>query len=234
MKVKRPKDFWAGLMFVASGLFFTICAAENYQMGTAVRMGPAYFPAVLGGLLAVLGAIILLWRQSAPEQPAATDFASSIGGPFTLTASNGKPYSSSKLSGKPAAIFFGFTHCPDVCPTTLARLTRLRRQLGKGEDALSIVFISVDPERDTPAEVDNYMKLYDSPVIGLTGSPAQIEQVKKQFGIYSRKAPQPGGGYSVDHTATVILLDRNGQFTATLSPEEGDQVALEKLKRITA
>jgi protein SCO1/2 len=78
------------------------------------------------------------------------------------------------------------------------------------------------------------MSLYDSPVIGLTGTQAQIEQVKKQFGIYSRKVEQPGGGYSVDHTAAVILTDRNGQFVATLSPEEGDQVALEKLKRITA
>jgi len=92
----------------------------------------------------------------------------------------------------------------------------------------------VDPERDTPAEVDNYMKLYNSPVIGLTGTPAQIEQVKKQFGVYSRKVEQPGGGYSVDHTATVILLDRNGQFSSTLSTEEGNEVALDKLRRITA
>ena len=186
------------------------------------------------GLVAA-GLVVLLWQASKPEQPAFSQTSmATIGGPFNLTASTGKPFSSAQLNGKPAAIFFGFTHCPDVCPTTLARLTRLRRQLGKGEDALSIVFISVDPERDTPAEVDNYMKLYDSPVIGLTGSPAQIEQVKKQFGIYSRKAPQPGGGYSVDHTATVILLDRNGQFSSTLSPEEGNQVALDKLKRITA
>ena len=157
-----------------------------------------------------------------------------IGGPFTLTGSDGQPFASNRLNGKPAAIFFGFTHCPDVCPTTLARLTRLRRQLGQGDDAFSVVFISVDPERDTPAEVGNYMSLFNSPVIGLTGTPAQIEQVKKQFGIYSRKVEQPGGSYSVDHTASVILLDKNGQFVATLSPEEGDQVALEKLKRITA
>ncbi len=113
-------------------------------------------------------------------------------------------------------------------------MARLRRQLGQGDDALSIVFVSVDPERDTPAEVANYMSVYETPIIGLTGKPAQIEQVKKQFGIYSRKVEQPGGGYSVDHTASVILLDRNGQFVATLSPEEGDQVALDKLRRITA
>lgn len=188
----------------------------------------------LAGIFA-LAAIVLLWRQSAPEHPVATDFASSFGGPFTLTASDGTAFPSSKLNGKPAAIFFGFTHCPDVCPTTLARLTKLRRQLGKGDDALSIVFVSVDPERDTPAEIGNYLKLFDTPVIGLTGTQAQLNQVKKQYGIYSRKVEQPGGaGYSVDHTATVILIDGSGQFVATLSPEENDQVALEKLKRITA
>ena len=188
---------------------------------------------VLVGLVAT-GVIVLLWKSAEPEQGVVQTSMATIGGPFTLTASTGKPFSSAELNGKPAAVFFGFTHCPDVCPTTLARLTKLRRELGKGDGALSIVFISVDPERDTPAEVDTYMKLYDSPVIGLTGTPAQIEQVKKQFGIYSRKVEQPGGSYSVDHTATVILLDRNGQFSSTLSPEEGNQVALDKLKRIAA
>lgn len=187
---------------------------------------------VMVGIVAA-GIVVLLWRQSEPQQVSSTPLGS-IGGPFTLTGSDGQPFASSRLNGRPAALFFGFTHCPDVCPTTLARLTRLRQQLGKGDDALSIVFVSVDPERDTPAEVDNYMKLYDSPVIGLTGTPAQLEIVKKQFGIYSRKVEQPDGSYSVDHTASVILLDRNGQFVATISPEEGDQVALDKLRRITA
>ena len=187
---------------------------------------------VIVGLVAI-GMVVLIWRQSEPEQVASTPLGT-IGGPFTLAGTDGQPFASSKLSGRPAAMFFGFTHCPDVCPTTLARLARLRKQLGQGDDALSIVFVSVDPERDTPAEVGNYLKLFNTPVVGLTGSPAQVEQVKKQFGIYSRKVEQPGGGYSVDHTAAVILLDKNGQFVATLSPEEGDQVALEKLKRITA
>ena len=187
---------------------------------------------LLVGIVA-LGMVVLIWRQSQPQQPESTALGT-IGGPFTLTGVDGKPFASSRLNGKPAAVFFGFTHCPDVCPTTLARLAKLRRQLGQGDDALSIVFVTVDPERDTPREVGNYLQLFDTPVVGLTGTPAQIEQVKKQFGIYSRKVEQPGGGYSVDHTAAVILLDRNGQFVATISPEEGDQVALEKLKRISA
>ena len=186
---------------------------------------------LLVGAVAV-GMVVFLWRQSEPQQAESTALGT-IGGPFTLTGTDGKPFASSKLNGKPAAVFFGFTHCPDVCPTTLARLARLRRQLGQGDDALSIVFVSVDPERDTPAEIGNYLQLFETPVVGLTGTPAQIESVKKQFGVYSRKVEQPGGGYSVDHTAAVILLDKQGQFVATLSPEEGDPVALEKLKRIT-
>src|SRR5688500_5862480 len=102
---------------------------------------------VLVGIVAI-GGILLALRPAPPtsrETPLAT-----IGGPFTLTGSDGKPFSSSRLTGKPAAIFFGFTHCPDVCPTTLARLVQLRRQLGKGNDAMAIVFITVDPERDGP------------------------------------------------------------------------------------
>ncbi|HEU0310411.1 MAG TPA: SCO family protein [Sphingomicrobium sp.] len=187
---------------------------------------------VVVGLVAA-GMVVLLWKHSTPDQPAFSETSiGTFGGPFTLTASDGKPFSSNQLNGRPAAVFFGFTHCPDVCPTTLARLVKLRRELGKGNEALSIVFISVDPERDTPAEVDNYLKLFETPLVGLTGTPSQIDQVKKQFGIYSRKVEQPGGGYSVDHTASVILLDRNGQFVATLSPEEGDAVALDKLRRI--
>lgn len=185
------------------------------------------------GLFAAV-VVVLLWRQSEPQPSVTQSSLGTIGGPFTLVGTDGKPFASSRLNGKPAAVFFGFTHCPDVCPTTLARLTKLRRDLGKGDDALSIVFISVDPERDNPAEVGTYLKLFDTPVVGLTGTTAQIDQVKKQFGVYSRKVDQPSGGYSVDHTATVMLLDGDGKFVATLSPEEGNAVALDKLRRVVA
>ena len=155
-----------------------------------------------------------------------------MGGPFTLTGSDGKPFSSSSLAGKPYVIFFGFTHCPDVCPTTLARMVKLRKQLQAGDRPFEILFVSVDPERDGPVEVGKYAELFDSPITGLTGSPAQIDQVKKQFGIFSQKVPGQDGNYSVDHTATVLLFDRQGKFVATIAPEEGDGPALEKLKRI--
>lgn len=189
---------------------------------------------VLWGLvgLAVIGAILLVVQ---PRSPAPSETAmTSIGGPFTLTGSDSKPFASSRLNGRPAAIFFGFTHCPDICPTTLARLVKLRKDLGKGDGAMSIVFISVDPERDGPAEVGSYAGLFNAPIFGLTGSSADIERVKKQFGVFSAKVDQPGGGYSIDHTAAVFLMDRNGKFVATLSPEESETVALDKLRRIIA
>jgi protein SCO1 len=179
--------------------------------------------------IAAIGGIILALRG--PSRVPNEQSLATIGGPFVLTGSNGQPFPSSRLNGRPAAIFFGFTHCPDVCPTTLARLVKLRRQLGKGDEAVSIVFVTVDPERDGPVEVGSYAGLFGAPVIGLTGSPSDIERVKKQFGVFSQKVEQPGG-YTVDHSAAVFLMDRNGQFVATVSPEEGDGVALDKLRRL--
>ena len=186
----------------------------------------------------LVGAIALAFLLTRPEPrlppPSTTELPlASIGGPFTLVGADARPFASTRLGGKPFAIFFGFTHCPDVCPTTLARLTRLRRQLGKGDDAFAIVFVSVDPERDGPAEVGAYAGLFGTPVIGLTGSPAQIERVKKQYAVFSAKAPQPDGDYSVDHTAAVFLMDRAGKFVATIAPDEGDAAALAKLKRLS-
>ena len=192
---------------------------------------------MLWGAVAIAAAGGIYLSRNPPGSQAVRSEASPmdmIGGPFTLTASDGKPFNSASLAGKPAAIFFGFTHCPDVCPTTLARLANLRRQLGQSDDGLSIVFISVDPERDRPGDLANYLTLFDTPIVGLTGTPAQVDQVKRQFGVYSAKVEQPGGGYSVDHTATVFLMDRNGKFVATLAPDEGNAPALDKLRRISA
>jgi protein SCO1/2 len=187
--------------------------------------------ALVAVAVALFAFLALRPTERAPQPQLIT--AETFGGPFTLVGSDGKPFSSTKLAGKPHAMFFGFTHCPDVCPTTLARLVRLRQQLGSGERPFEIVFVTVDPERDRPAEVGKYADLFDSPVIGLTGAPARIAQVKKQYGIFSQKVPSAGGDYSVDHTATVLLFDRNGKFVATIAPEEPDGAALAKLRRLT-
>jgi protein SCO1/2 len=178
---------------------------------------------------AVAGVGAVYWRQR-PEAPLAAPQVS-FGGPFTLVDSKGQPFASSKLAGRPYAIFFGFTHCPDVCPTTLARLVKLRRQLGS-EQAFRILFVTVDPERDGPAEVGAYGDLFGAPLVGLTGSTAQIAKVKKDYGIFSEKVGT-GDNYTVDHTASVLLFDRDGQFRATISPDETDPAALAKLKRLT-
>ncbi len=188
-----------------------------------------YFLWLVVALAAVAMAVLLIRR---PGQPAPPAESVAIGGPFSLTDSNGLPFSSVKLAGRPFAIFFGFTHCPDVCPTTLARLARLRRDIGKGEDSFAIVFVTVDAERDGPKEVGRYTALFSTPVIGLTGSPADIERVKKQFGVFSAKVEQQGADYSVDHTAATFLFGPDGGFVATIAPEESDAAALAKLKRI--
>ena len=179
------------------------------------------------------GALLLYPRGEGGPQPSQRITATSFGGPFTLVGADGQPFQSSRLNGKPYAIFFGFTHCPDVCPTTLARLVRLRKELG-GEGSFNIVFVSVDPERDGPKEIAGYADAFGGPVIPLTGSPAQIAQVKKQYGIHSEKVPGDGVDYNVDHTATVLLFNRSGGFEATISPEEQDPTALDKLRRLTA
>jgi protein SCO1/2 len=167
-----------------------------------------------------------------PEQaPARMVTSTSFGGPFTLVNSDGQPFGTEQLKGKPYVLFFGFTHCPDTCPTTLARLVKLRREAG-GDGAFNIVFVTVDPERDGPKEMGTYSKAFGAPIIGLTGSPQQIDQVKKEFGIFSEKVPTGDGDYTVDHTATVLLFDRDGKFVATIAADEQDQPASDKLERM--
>jgi len=190
--------------------------------------------------IAVAAAIAGVYVARMASQPASPSLESGTSLPqprsladFDLVDTHGMHTSAEQLRGHPTLVFFGFTHCPDVCPTTLARMVRLRQQLGAGDRPFEILFVTVDPERDGPSEVGKYAELFNSPVTGLTGSPAQIDQVKKQFGIFSQKVPDSNGGYSVDHTSTVLLFDGKGEFSGTIAPEEGDSAALAKLKRIT-
>ena len=187
--------------------------------------------AIVAAVLVVLG-VLMLTGQNERQPQQQTMVKADYGGPFTLVGADGKPFGTDQLNGKPYALFFGFTHCPDVCPTTLARLVKLRRDAG-GDSAFNIVFVTVDPERDGPKEVGAYANAFGAPIVGLTGSAEQIAKVEKQFGIYAKKVPT-GDDYTMDHTATVLLFDRTGQFVATISPDEQDGPAIEKLKRITA
>ena len=185
----------------------------------------------LVALAAVAGAYLYL--RTAPVSRG-TSAQLTLGGPFTLTDQQGQKFDSRSLAGTPYVMFFGFTHCPDVCPNTLARLARLRGQLGKGEEAFRILFVTVDPERDTPAELAAYAELFGTPVTALTGSPAQIAEVTRSFGIYARKAPGNGGDYIVDHSSQVLLFDGDGRFGGTIALEEGDGPALQKLRNLSA
>jgi protein SCO1/2 len=159
-----------------------------------------------------------------------------LGGPFTLTGTDGKPFSSEQLKGRPYAVFFGFTHCPDVCPNTLGRLAKLRQQLGAGDRSFEILFVSVDPKRDTPKAVADYVGLFGTPIIGLTGSEQQVARVAEQHATYQKIVAdeQAPDGYTVDHGAAVLLFGRDGKFVSTIAQEEGDAPAMDKLRRIVA
>jgi protein SCO1/2 len=183
--------------------------------------------------IAIIALAVLLLVHRSPDhphnQPAAGQ--SSFGGPFTLVDDKGKPFSSAKLAGKPYAIYFGFTRCGDVCPTTLSRLVRLRQQVGR-DDSFRIVFVTIDPANDGPKEVGQYASLFNSPIVGLTGSQAQIDAVKKQYGIFAEPVPHAAMGEQMNHTATVLLFDRHGQFVTTIAAAEPDSDALAKLKSL--
>ena len=185
-------------------------------------------------VLAVVGTAALLLVQRVtvhPPQAVVPAARTSFGGPFTLVGSDGKPFSSASLLGKPYAMYFGFTRCGDVCPTTLSRLVKLRNESG-GADKFRIVFVTIDPTHDGPKEVGQYAQLFNAPIIGLTGSQAQIDQVKKQYGIYAQAVANAPMGQQMEHTATVLLFDSAGNFVGTVTPNEPDSDALTTLKQL--
>lgn len=186
--------------------------------------------------LAVAGGSALMLRpreQTRQPQAAAGPVKTSFGGPFTLVRADGKPFSSQALAGKPYAVYFGFTRCGDICPTTLARLVKLRREAAT-DQALPILFVTIDPANDGPKEIGQYAGLFNARIIGLTGTQAQIDGVKKQYGIYAEPVPHAAMGKEMEHSATVLLFDRSGRFAGTISPGEADADALAKLKKLVA
>lgn len=188
--------------------------------------------ALVAALVVATGVVI--WRgQAAPEQAADAGQAD-IGGPFTLVGTDGKPVTESALAGRPHAIFFGFTHCPDVCPTTLSEMTLLLEQLGPDAEKLDVWFVTVDPERDTPEVMASYLSSFSGRIRGLTGSEAQVEDMVAKYRVYRRKVPNEGGDYAMDHTAAVLLFGADGGFRGTLSSGEPETDRLAKVKRLVA
>lgn len=157
-----------------------------------------------------------------------------IGGPFTLTTQSGTKLSDSDLKGEPFAVFFGFTHCPEVCPTTLWEMSEALKALGPDADKLKVLFISIDPTRDDPEALALYLQSFDPRIVGLTGSEEEIGTVAASYRAYWRKVPTGDGDYTMDHTASIYLMDADGEFTSTISYDEHADMRLAKLKKLLA
>lgn len=171
-----------------------------------------------------------LWRGSGiPSLP----LSAQIGGPFELTTHDGDKLSSKQLKGTPFAVFFGFTFCPDVCPTTMLELTNVLKQLGPDADRMRYLFISVDTERDTPAHLKLYLSNFDKRILGLTGTAEEIAAVARAYRAYYEKVPTKDG-FTYNHTALIYLMGRDGQFKGTIVYQEKEDSQLAKLRRLVA
>jgi len=138
-----------------------------------------------------------------------------IGGPFTLEAAGGKTVTDADFKGHPFLVYFGYTHCPDVCPTTLADVADVLQKMPNAP--IRVLFVTIDPERDSPAAMADYVSSFGDRFVGLSGAPQQIAAVEKAYRVYARKGPaQSDGGYSMDHSSVVYLMDKNGLFVESL------------------
>ena len=174
----------------------------------------------------VLAAGWIGWDAYRGGQPA-------IGGPFALIDQDGKPFSSEQLKGKPTLIYFGYTFCPDVCPTSLLLMETAMDQLGNDANKkVNLVFITVDPERDTPQLLKGYVPNFGPTFIGLTGTPEQIAAAARAYRVYFQKVPgKEGSPYLMDHSSIVYLLDRNGRFVAHFTHEAKAEAIAAAVKR---
>lgn len=200
-----------------------------------IRWGAWGGVAVLGFLLlATAGGWLVTDGPLGDRRVASGPASLQIGGPFALTDHRGRAATEADFRGKPVAVFFGFTHCPDVCPTTLGEMTGLIEALGPAADRLHWLFVSVDAERDTPAAMAAYLEAFDPRILGLSGTEAQVAAAARAFRVYYRRVPLEGGGYTMDHSASVFLLDAAGRFAGTVDYKESEAVALEKLRLLVA
>jgi protein SCO1/2 len=174
-------------------------------------------------LLVTAGLLLLQPRQTGSKVP--------IGGPFRLTSQEGKAFTDEDLKGNPFLVFFGFTHCPEVCPTTLHDLSQDLEALGRDADKLRVAFISVDPAQDTPELMKTYLSSFDPRIVGLTGTEEEIAAVAKAYKIYYRKVPTDSG-YTMDHTASIFLMDGKGEFFGTSNFQESEDVRRDKIRRL--
>ena len=175
-----------------------------------------------------IGLLAMLWMFDGLKGVTAP---SAIGGPFRLVDQAGAAVTDQTMKGKPTLIFFGFTHCPDVCPTSLFEMSEILRALGKDADGVNAYFVSVDPERDTPEAMKDYLSSFDPHLKGLTGDPDAVTKMTTAYRVYSKKVPLKDGDYTMDHTALVYLMDRNGRFVSPFNLKRPPEQAAADLKR---
>ncbi|MDQ0392575.1 SCO family protein [Labrys monachus] len=178
--------------------------------------------AAAGGVLAIaMAGVWHFWPQeAAPAGP--------VGGPFALVDDDGLPFTFRDLLGKPSLVYFGFTRCPDICPTTLFQLSEVLSRLGPDADRINALFITVDPDRDTPAQMKSYLAAFDPHLRGLTGDRAHLAVAWEVYGVSAMVVPTTSDNYNMNHTSTVFVLDRNARFATSFDMHEApdDAVAL--------
>lgn len=193
------------------------------------------------GIWAAAAALILssgvIWlvATDAPRQFAQTVIQSrGIGQPFNLVDHNGNPITEKAFEGSPTAVFFGFTHCPEVCPTTLYEMASWLNTLGADGQSIKVFFITVDPERDTPEIMKSYVSNFTDRIVGITGKPDDIAELAKSWHVYWNKVPLQSGDYTMDHTASVFLVDAQGNFKSTIAFRENTDTAVAKLRKLVS
>ena len=163
-----------------------------------------------------------------------TEYSSTtkLGIPFELIDSNGNKITEKAFIGSPTVLFFGFAHCPDVCPLTLHRISLLMEKLGNKQNKLNVYFITLDPERDTWEFLNEYLTTFNDRIVGITGESKKIKALAKSWGIHSKKVSSQGENYLIDHTGLVILLDQNGNFSSTIDYKDDFESSLKAIKSI--
>lgn len=185
--------------------------------------------ALIAGFAVVAIAITMV---VATHQPGHAEGTAAIGGPFTLVNDNGVRVTEKTLAGKPYAIYFGYTYCPEVCPTTLFDLSRWIKTLGPDATKLNYVFVTIDPERDTPTLMRTYLSSFDKHIRGFTGTPEQVAKIALEYRVYYKKIPSSDGSYVMDHSSVIYLMGSNGQFVNMIIYQEKDDSALAKLRNL--
>lgn len=160
--------------------------------------------------------------------------AITIGGPIHLQNQDGAAFDSASLAGKPYAVFFGFTHCPQVCPTTLSDISQATDEIGADARNFTTLFISIDPERDTAPVMKEYISNFTGNIVGLTGTPEQVAEVAKEFRVFYKKVPTSDGSYTMDHTAVVYLMDRHGEFRSVITYNEDRGEYVRKIQEVVS